>query len=297
MRFAIGVLIIVNVIVLTAVWILNGNPHKTWAFAFCLLCIFLAHQFVFPDRNVKFNVLKGSLESTLQRAEADADEIAKIKKRINSQSATIDLAVERASRALKTVAELETKTQRAEANLQKTQKALATAERNLKSVDTLLSFQTLVTRAQNDDREAFDEIVKWQRAEGNTIPMQDLLDTVRIHLRLEHITQLRTGITFKNFRWKEDADPSTLSLAQIASDFSNEKATWLGQPGAVVYIWNRDDFEKEDRIKFLIDVLKEWRSLKAVNLAGKFLTEEAKIEWQPFFIEPFVEWWENKKKE
>ena len=297
MRFAIGVLIIVNVIVLTAVWILNGNPHKTWAFAFCLLCIFLAHQFVFPDRNVKFNVLKGSLESTLQRAEADADEIAKIKKRINSQSATIDLAVERASRALKTVAEQETKTQRAEANLQKTQKALATAERNLKSVDTLLSFQTLVTRAQNDDREAFDEIVKWQRAEGNTIPMQDLLDTVRIHLRLEHITQLRTGITFKNFRWKEDADPSTLSLAQIASDFSNEKATWLGQPGAVVYIWNRDDFEKEDRIKFLIDVLKEWRSLKAVNLAGKFLTEEAKIEWQPFFIEPFVEWWENKKKE
>lgn len=164
-----------------------------------------------------------------------------------------------------------------------------------KTTGDLGAFQTMLLGAQNGDREAYNQIIAWEDDKTFPISMQDLVKKALLNIRLGYFMEKRNGFSFLETQWKPGVDPNSLSLSDLASDASNQGELWLPQPGVVNYIWLREDYAKKERIQFLVDVLKTYRNLRAVNLAGTFLEKETKIIWDPFKIEPFVEWWEIEK--
>jgi len=63
----------------------------------------------------------------------------------------------------------------------------------------------------------------------------------------------------------------------------------------IKYIYERRDFSKYERMKFLIDVLKTDGSLRAVEYAGRCFNIEAGLKKKTLAISYFLEWWENNK--
>ena len=49
-------------------------------------------------------------------------------------------------------------------------------------------------------------------------------------------------------------------------------------------------------MEFLVDVLQNSEDLTAVHFAGKYIAKKAKFDWNPFNIQPLIEWWEENKE-
>ena len=96
--------------------------------------------------------------------------------------------------------------------------------------------------------------------------------------------------------WKEDVDPAKFSFEQLQANYKNKEALAYVRLGLVEYIWRRQDFPKQQRMQFLIDVLQTDSSLKAVEYAGRYFMDGSKDKLKPLAIEQHVDWW-NKNKD
>ncbi|MBU1194959.1 MAG: hypothetical protein KKE62_10170 [Proteobacteria bacterium] len=94
----IGFLIIANAIIIVSWWLMGEHPNKGWAFTICLAVIFFGAFIVLHERITEISVKNiGTIKAAVERATADANEIAEIRKRIEAQSATVDLVAQKAN--------------------------------------------------------------------------------------------------------------------------------------------------------------------------------------------------------
>ena len=218
------------------------------------------------------------VETVVGKVRTDANEISEIKERIENQAATIDLVASRATEALELSQDASEKNKLAEIELTKIQATSA--------------FQSVILSATNDDRKAYDQLLAWRK--DSQFQFQQLAAAAMLDIRTQFAERVMFGgLASIAHTWKEGVDPNTLTISQLVDDYN--KIAWHLHSGITAYIWERDDFPKKDRIQFLVNVLKDDRSLKAVCLAGKFLSKEANIKFNPLVIEPLLEWWDGIK--
>ncbi len=115
-----GLLLILNSLVVSAWWLSQG---KAWHIGFTtisILACLVGLALVFNERAIELGFDKfGKIKTAAQQAETDAKEIALIRKRVESQAATVDLIAKETTDAKKLVADLTEQNRIAEEKLKK----------------------------------------------------------------------------------------------------------------------------------------------------------------------------------
>ncbi len=288
----IGGLLIINGIVIALLLISSTQVHKAGVISICLIAIFAGFFLIIQDRVIEITVKGvGTIKAAAERADIDSKAISDIKIRIEGQSATVDLVAGRAGEALELSEKATENIELVQNELNKVRTNLSATEGSLKSLSLLTVFQTVVVKAQNDDRQAYEQLSEWEK--DNQYPFQQQALIAKMNIRLQYSERIRTGLIAIAPTWKEGIDQSELTISELINDYNITE--WYFHPGLISYIWKRNDFSKKDRLQFLIDVLKNDRNLKAVCLAQHFLSKEADIKFNPLVIEPLLEWWEENK--
>src|SRR5215204_6335323 len=95
--------------------------------------------------------------------------------------------------------------------------------------------------------------------------------------------------------WKEGVDPSKFSLERLTENYNS--AAPVLRPGLLEYIWKREDIPKVDRMDFMMRVLKNDSSLRAMEYAGRFFVQGAGINIKPMALEYLKDWWDKHRQE
>ena len=114
------------------------------------------------------------------------------------------------------------------------------------------------------------------------------------------IVKIRTsyrGLTspgYLEFPWsKINVDPNSVLFPELCKLYNSIPTKF--HPALISLIWNKKEISKKEKMQFLIEVLKNDKSLTAEYFAGNYLSEESSIKWDPFIIKPFLDWWEQNK--
>lgn len=285
-----GVLIILNTIILTTWWVLGEHLHKNWAMCICIIAIFVGIFFILQDRAIEISFKwLGTIKAAAKQAATDAETIAKIKERIESQSATVDLVAQSAAEVHKTTTEIAQKNEILEEKVKELNNLISKATDKLQTLENITEFSKITIAAQNDDRRAFDVLKSW--VENKSFPMRKEATNVFVKIRADYGGPIEPG--YMNISWPKDVDPNKLSISDLRKIYKSSVS--LYHADIVNFIQKRTDIPKEDRMAFFIDVVREDGSLNATSYAGKFFAKEAGIEWQHFVVEPLLKWWEENK--
>ncbi|MEN6578725.1 MAG: hypothetical protein ABFD90_20435 [Phycisphaerales bacterium] len=157
-----GILLIFNALLLSTWWVCTDHPHKTWAILVGLVAIFVGVYFTVQDRAIEITIEKvGTIKAAAQQATADAQAVTELRRRIEAQSATVDLVAESATKAHNLIEELSQKNDAAENKISELEHASADFQRTVAELKETADFTSLVAAAQNDDRIAFDKLTAW----------------------------------------------------------------------------------------------------------------------------------------
>lgn len=180
---------------------------------------------------------------------------------------------------------IETRQKRVEATV-----VLKKANDMVKELTSLNEFLLVRTKAQNDDREAYDQLYKWR--EDKSYIYSELAETSEIRIRMYYHERKDAGMRYLTCDWKKYV--KDVSFEQ-ALNLYYEKTPSPYRPGCVTAIWKTDNFSKKQRIQFLIDVLQNDKNLRAIHIAGTYMQQETGREWNPFSPQTFYNWWEENK--
>lgn len=273
----VGVLIIVNSLALTAVWI-SSYQYRHSVMFLCVLAVLAGIAVVGHERFTEFTVAGfGTVKAAAAQATEDAGAIREVRQRVEAQSATIDLVAQAATRA----AEL------SESAAERT----AEAESRLEELATATVFTSTVIRAQNDGREAFDQLGSW--ANDNDHPFAVEARAAYGTVMDLHAPMMVPG----NFtiNWNEGVVPEELELSTLLGDYV--RAPGHAKPALIKFIWERDDIPEEERLRFLVDVIRTDESLTAVEYAGRYLNGALGLNFKPLAVEQLLDAFQRRDQD
>jgi hypothetical protein len=167
--------------------------------------------------------------------------------------------------------------------------ALLSARAKVDELQQITEFTRTVIAAQNDDRRSFDRLEIW--ANDPAFPLKAEAASAWAEIRDEHAPLFyATGFTIP---WSEGTDPSKLTLPDLTREYG--RAPVALRPALIEYIWKREDIRKVDRMAFLADVVRQDTSLKAVEYAGRFLSEALGAKLKPLAVQKLLQIWEQQK--
>ncbi len=240
-----GILLAINALVITAWYVTGDGQHKAWAISICSIAIFFSAFLILHDRAIEFSINKvGTIKAAAQEAVIDAQEISKIRQRVENQSATIDIVANKAHEV----------------------------DLKLQETDKTLLFQRTIFAAQNDDRKSFDQLKIWSKdllfpyhAEAekqwqflNDNPQE--IDGIRDFMRLpvEQCADILNDKTKKPLK----------ELIAMYYKIPPSQARFM-KCHVIIYIADkRTDLPKKERLAFLISIIQSDTSFAAAWCAG-----------------------------
>jgi hypothetical protein len=292
----IGLLIIISAVLLTSWWVCSDHKHKRWAVTACILALFAGTFIMLQDRAIEITIkYVGTIKAAAKQATTDAAAIADVKKRVKAQGATVDLVAKSAQEAKALVAELEKKNKSTGEKLLRLDNTMNEAAEALQSIEQTTEFTTTLLAAQNDNWEAFSQLLAWSK--DKSYPLRQTAGSAYVKVRISYAGRI-TEPGYLNINWADGVDPATLPLAGLEKAYTTLNPRY--HPHLVNVVWKRADLPKKRRMEFLVRVLQSSKSVCARHFAGKFFvsgTGDSKLKWQPFKIEPLLKWWTTNGKE
>ena len=288
----IGVLVILNSIILTAWWLHIGGP-KSAAYILCCIAGLLGIGLIISDRISEVHLPGGaSIKAATDQILTDAQTVSEIKKRVENQSATIDMIAKEASNAVSLSEEAATKNEQAEEKLVNLDDALSKANATLNQLNAISAFSMTVMSAQNGDRVAYNQLEKW--ADDSDYPFSAKAMQAYIKIQVEH-SQPYFASGFK-IPWNEGIDPSTIPFGGLKMVYY--RVPFHQKPAIIEYIAKRVDISKKERLTFLIEIIQNDSNLSAVEYAGRYFIELSGLTGLgPMDINNLILWWDNHKDE
>ena len=168
--------------------------------------------------------------------------------------------------------------------------------RAVTELQSISHFNTVVISAQGDDRDAFDQLWTW--AEDSSFPYQQIAIQTREKILGDSVTYFKLLKPTAEFPWREGLDPmdpNKFPLSNLWTDYKS--APKLGRYALVRFVWEkRRDISRKERLQFLVDVLKEDKSLEVCKLAGFYFNEDSGNGYCPLAIKGHLNWWEKNKE-
>lgn len=219
----IGILLVLGSIGYTAWWMNKESNNKTTKSCYmygvvplCALAVLSGFCLLFYDRITELTI--NNVGTIITSVQADANTVATLTKRVEGQSATVDLVAKEASQTKKISEEVASKNKQAEEKLISLDEAISKVNATLANLDAMKEFTMTVMAAENDDRLAFYKLRSWS-GDGSYSLQKQAIEAVM------NIEKSYVGIcgqhAFLELTWSEGSDPSKLSFEEI-------KSVWQG---------------------------------------------------------------------
>ncbi len=283
-----GILLIVSALIYAG-W-LNKTGPSYGIIAICCIAVLAGFGFILQDRVTEFTINNvGTIKAATKQAVHDAEEIASIKERIEGQSATVDLVAKQASEAKDLIDNLTAKNEIAEDRLNKIGEKLEEANSTVAELQLISEFISTVQAAQNDNRKAFDKLQNW----GNDKNYPFSKNAERAHMAILESHSRLIAMAWPTLVWNENVDPSSLNYNVLINAYK-EIHIDMRQP-FIKYLYDRKDISRKEKVEFLINVIKDDSSLKAVEYAGRVLLDMEKLRFKALEIGKILKWWEENR--
>jgi hypothetical protein len=256
-----------------------------------VLPIMAGFALLIGNRITEFEFAGAKIKAAAEQATADAETIAKLRERVENQSATVDLVATEVAKA-KEVSELAAnQTKQTQQKLDQLNEAIGTATVALESIQNGEKFVMLVIAAQGDDRNSYDELQKIAAENGNSFA--EMAGQIVRSVFEAHSGPLRqSGFQIP---WKDGVDPSKFSYENLKEIYDLSPSAL--RPGLLEYVWKRPDIKKIDEMDFMMEVMKKDKSLSAAEYAGRYFTEGGGLQIKPMALDYLSDWWEKHRSE
>jgi hypothetical protein len=218
----------------------------------------------FELKNIKNVVLghKKSIETILVAARKDKNEIAEVRNEAEKVKSKVD--------------ELNSITER--------------AEESIAAIRVTAETSFLITKAKNDDRVAFDKILRLSRNEG---PYKELLNNAITQIVFE-INPLYDVRIDPKVPWKRyNTNPATAAISELESIYWSLPPIY--KPSFLSEIWSQERFDTGTKLKFFYNVIKKEKSLRALHRACILMNKEAQINKNILGANEYLLWYETNK--
>lgn len=162
----------------------------------------------------------GTLKAATEQATADAETIAKLKERVENQSATVDMVAAQAKIAKDLSERAQKQTALVEQRSDELKIAFMDATATLTKLKSEEEFLMLVVSAQSDDRASYDRLNKIAGEKEN--PFAALAATAWLTIYDAH----NGPFSQSDFKvpWKEGVDPGKLTFTELKVAYDNASA-------------------------------------------------------------------------
>lgn len=235
----------------------------------------------------------GAVQAAAKQALVDAGDIAALKTQAQTQTATINLVADEATKAKALSEAVAKQVTEAQDKLTALNAALSTAQSALDKTKQDEDFTMTVLAAQNDDRKSYDKlraIAEDARSSFSSLATKAWLSVTRAHTSSFY----NSGFTFP---WNKNIDPAKLDLGQLTDGYRTIPS-YL-RPALLEYIENRKDISKQSRLDFFMKVITSDDSLTAEEYAGRYFIA---LSGQPTVSNPMnadglSSWWKEHRKD
>ena len=234
----------------------------------------------------------GTVHTAAQQALADAGDISALKTQAQTQTATINLVADQATKANTLSETVAGQINEAKAKLAALNTALLDAKDNLEKMKQEEDFTMTVLAAQDgDDRNSFDKLKAIASDDKNTFSKFAIQAYVSIVMS-NNMDFYQKGYTVP---WTPGVDPSKLTMSQLTATYKP------GQPfnvGLLEYINSRNDIPKSVRLAFFIHIMSTDKSLRCVRYAGiYFIMLSGHSPINPMLLDNLLAWWHDHQKD
>lgn len=154
---------------------------------------------------------------------------------------------------------------------------------------SLSEFHELAIHVKNDNRFAFDRLMKISADSSNSRSLQALALVNNLPSELAVSNLLRSSVNWKGL----GIDPKTADISMFEGIMP--KLRPLHNIGVMETVWEAQHLSKKERIQFLIDIMINTPSLRCLDIACDLLNEESKVGLNILRWQRYVEWWEANK--
>ena len=178
---------------------------------------------------------------------------------------------------------------RAEREVQAIEKLKEETELKIRELEALMKFMRTFSAAQMEDREAWDQLGKWQHDES--FPFSAQARDAWFAITDDHTSPNISVVG--SFSWSDGVNKNTLSLSELRKTY--ERLEKFGRPALIQCIFEREDIPKRERMDFLVEVLGKEKYLRAVQFAGILFARAADLRLPPLAIGEYQQWWQENK--
>jgi hypothetical protein len=147
------------------------------------------------------------------------------------------------------------------------------------------------TVVRNDDRKAFDSIMKIGRNSSDLRFAQAKAIISNLPKEIEAANLLEYQVDWQ----AHGVDPNTADISTFNAIILQLRPTH--QTKVMETVWNAQHLSKHDRIQFIIDILINTTSLRCLDKGCRLLSGESSIRKNFLGWQEYVEWWESHKQE
>jgi len=151
-----------------------------------------------------------------------------------------------------------------------------------------LEMLLLAQRAGNDDRHAFDNLLKIADTDGH--PFREVAQET-INAAVSNIAfSIRLGATVP---WKPGIDPKTLPMVRFRHAYV--EVPRMLRPDVLSALWSSEMPSKRQKLKFLAQIMRSDDSLRAVDRACRLMNQEAKLDQNFLGVSNYLRWWKENR--
>lgn len=283
-----GLILIVFAVAFPTIFFLSSKGKrfpKTALVMIAAVAMFGGISLVIADRITKVVSPFGTITAATQHATEDARAISQLRERVENQSATVDLVATQAEKAKQMSQDATNQVNKVQQKIDSLNNIIGEAEKTLKSLKEEEDFRGIVMAAQNDDRASYDKLSIIADDKGSRFS-REAQDAYRTIIDSHNSSVYKSGFT--GF-WPSGFDPSKLSFLDLQQAY--QAAPAVIKPGVIEYIWKRNDIPEQDRMDFMINIMKTDSSLLATEYASRYFLQGAKLEMNIMNFNGIYKWW------
>lgn len=280
----IGILLGLNVVAVAGYCLLAGTSEPKRVATFSGIGLLIAALLVAGDRWTSFKIAGlGEIKASVETAQAGADRVKAIQTEVESQRDSIAMIVRDANQARDDIQRIEKASKDAQQKSAQLERVVGDAEKAQADLKQLAAFNLLLTRMNNDDRAAFDELLT-TAASGQT-PFRELATSAVIN-----VASNMGGFVFVQDWALYHFEPKTADLPHYAAFLTVSRPDIQVQ--ALDALWAEDRFPKSERLAFVISVMKRTPSIRVLVATCRIVNAEAKINKNIIAWRDYVQWWD-----
>ena len=295
MTQVIGIFLILLSIGILIYWLATGKRSKPLLKFVCAFIAIVGFLLILKDKLVEVTFKDWlSIRTSVSEATSDAKTIAAIKQQVENERATIDLVATDAQTAKNLSEDASNKVVLADQKLKDLDAALQRANDSINKLDAATDFSLIVSKAQNDDRLAFNQLMQIANATNSLFAPAaiSILNTIVAEVQGEVIIDY-TSLTVN---WDlYGINPDTDSLQKLEEAYSTHPNSRILRFNIVKKIFESNRFSELARYDFLAKVIQSENSLKIVQLAINLMTPKSNIRANFLVTDLYLQWWSKNR--